>query len=94
LRAGARLIVIADSDMSPSALKTPHSFVVRTETPSVFDSYTAGLALADLLVHACELKVPQRRLRNRLAAYESASDAAGAFLQAAGEEQHGDHRDR
>jgi DNA-binding MurR/RpiR family transcriptional regulator len=88
LQAGARLIVVSDSDMSPSALKTPHTFVVRTDSASVFDSYTAGFAWVDLLAHACELKLPNQKLRDRLAAYESASDAAGAFIQQA-EDEHG-----
>ena len=86
LQAGAHLIVISDSDMSPSALKTPHAFVVQTLAPSVVDSYTAGFAFVDLLAHACELKLSKQKLRARLAAYENASDAAGAFIQGADDE--------
>ena len=47
---GARIVVVADSPIAPTINLSDCHFLVNTVGPSVFDSYTAGMTLINVLI--------------------------------------------
>ena len=66
--AGGKVIVFADSPIAPAASLADCLFLINTSGPSVFDSYTAGMTLINVLLfkmvkmHRSDLEVKQARL--------------------------------
>lgn len=48
--AGATVIAFTDSRFSPTALLADHQFIVATKSSTMFDSYTAGMALINVIM--------------------------------------------
>lgn len=48
--AGATVIAFTDSLFSPTALLADHQFIVATKSATMFDSYTAGMALINVIM--------------------------------------------
>ena len=49
-RIGAKLIAVTDSRFCATALLADYQFTVATKSASMFDSYTAGMALVDVIM--------------------------------------------
>jgi DNA-binding MurR/RpiR family transcriptional regulator len=66
--AGGKVIVFADSPIAPAANLADCLFLINTSAPSVFDSYTAGMTLINILLfemvkrHGKDLEEKQARL--------------------------------
>jgi DNA-binding MurR/RpiR family transcriptional regulator len=75
----AHLIAIADADMTPAGVRANETLVVRTESPSMFDSYIGAFALVSVITHLAELELPRDQLAKRLSRYESVADHASIF---------------
>jgi DNA-binding MurR/RpiR family transcriptional regulator len=76
---GAHLIAIADADMTPAGVRADQTLVVRTQSPSMFDSYIGAFALVSVITHLAELELPRDQLAKRLSRYESVADHASLF---------------
>jgi len=67
---GGKIIIFADSPIAPTAKLSDCLFMVNTMSPSIFDSYTAGMTLINTLMvrmvdtHGRELKEKSARLES------------------------------
>ena len=67
---GGKVIVFADSPIAPAANLADCIFLINTSGPSVFDSYTAGMTLINILqcimveTHGSELEEKHARLES------------------------------
>jgi DNA-binding MurR/RpiR family transcriptional regulator len=75
----ARLITISDADMTPAGVRSAETLVIRTQSPSMFDSYVGAFTLISVLTHLAELELPRDKLAKRLARYEAVTDHAALF---------------
>ena len=75
---GAKVISLTDSRFSPTALLADHQFTVATKSASMFDSYTASLALINVIMMSL-INVNGGDFKKRLEAMEQAYSAFTMF---------------
>jgi DNA-binding MurR/RpiR family transcriptional regulator len=77
--AGASLIAITDSAVSPLADRARHTFVVSARSPGPFDSHAGTIALVDAIVTGVATRL-RRSATERLDAVEAAWSAASDLV--------------
>ena len=77
--AGAVLIAITDSALSPLARGARHTFVVSARSPGPFDSHAGTIALVDAIVTGVATRL-RRSATERLDAVEAAWSAASDLV--------------
>ncbi|HEY7069490.1 MAG TPA: MurR/RpiR family transcriptional regulator, partial [Acidimicrobiales bacterium] len=78
--AGAAVVAVSDSLLSPLAARAEVAFTVSAEGAGVFDSHVGTLALANALVTGTAARL-RRSATDRLDAVEAAWRAAGALVE-------------
>ena len=83
---GGKVIVFADSPIAPAANLADCLFLINTSAPSVFDSYTAGMTLINILLfemvkrHGKDLEEKQARLDSLFERQDAVNLGAGAMM--------------
>jgi DNA-binding MurR/RpiR family transcriptional regulator len=80
-QAGAKLVALTDSAVSPIALKADHTILFSHESPSFFPSMSAAVAVAESLVELL-ISLEDEPAIKRLEDAEEALHRTGAYIKA------------